>query len=284
MPVISKRSFMKGLSISTLGVTLPSPSLSREWHQLSVGIFPYLPALKIEDLYSPFAVDLERLLQCSVLLRTRGSFEKFVVSLYADQFDIALMHPFMFLDLKEGHGMKPVAKVDQHLQGVYLARRKCDLKDFADLRGKVLALPPKESGISILAIRALADSGLFPGTNVTLRHFQWKPSCIHAVINREADGCVLPTFALKQSQSLDTSELMSVDYTRSVPGLIFAARPGLPDHIIETIKTTLLHWSPNGQGKEILARLGWPGLQPVTNEDLELLRSVLPSHLAEIAG
>ena len=160
----------------------------------TLGVFPYVPALKIGELFSPMALEFGETLGIDIQLRTNETFEKFASELAAGSYDIALAHPFLYVDAHEAQGYEAIASVDQKLRAVIVSRRTQPVGRLAELRGQTLALPPRGAGVSYLLRLAMLEEGLIPGVDLHLRHHQTKVSCLHAVAAEEAVGCVVPSF------------------------------------------------------------------------------------------
>ena len=140
------------------------------------------------------ALEFGETLGIDIQLRTSETFEKFASELAAGSYDIALAHPFLYVDAHEAQGYEAIASVDQKLRAVIVSRRTQPVGRLAELRGQTLALPPSGAGVSYLLRLAMVEEGLIPGVDLHLRHHQTKVSCLHAVAAEEAVGCVVPSF------------------------------------------------------------------------------------------
>ena len=163
------------------------------------GVFPYVPALKIGELFAPMALEFQAALGVQMQLRTKETFEKFRDELMAGSYDIALVHPFLYLDAHTAKGYAAIARIDQELRAVIVGRGK-PVQSLEELRGETLALPPRGSSVAHLLRLAMLDLGLIEGVDLKLRYFQTKVSCLHAVAAGEAVGCVVPSFLGDQLQ------------------------------------------------------------------------------------
>ncbi|MEO1017670.1 MAG: phosphate/phosphite/phosphonate ABC transporter substrate-binding protein [Pseudomonadota bacterium] len=222
------------------------------------GIFPYLPALKLEHLFAPMAQSFSEVTNSPIQLRTKPTFEEFRDELAQNAYDIALLHPFFLIEAQQHYGYVPIGRVDGQLTGVLLGCRDSHLHGIASLRGKVLALPPRLAGVSYLTIIALDEHGLTPGVDVELRHYRTKVSCLHAVATGDADGCVIPSFMVEQLDAVKRMNLVPIAETRGIPGLALAASTRLERPLREQLKHHILTWNNTVQGQGVLERVRWP--------------------------
>ena len=127
------------------------------------------------------ALEFGETLGIDIQLRTSETFEKFASELAAGSYDIALAHPFLYVDAHEAQGYEAIASVDQKLRAVIVSRRTQPVGRLAELRGQTLALPPLGAGVSYLLRLAMVEEGLIPDVDLHLRYHRTKVSCLHAV-------------------------------------------------------------------------------------------------------
>jgi phosphonate transport system substrate-binding protein len=236
------------------------------------GVFPYVPALKIGDLFAPMAADLTNALGTEIQLRTKETFEKFAAELAAGTYDIVLLHPFLYVDGHTQQGYTAIARLDEQLRAVILSRRPGSIAKLADLRGETLALPPQLAGVSYLIRLAMLDEGLEPGTDLQLRYYQTKVSCLHAVATEQAVGCVVPSFIGRQLEAIDKMHLERIWQSEPITSLVVAVHPRLPQAARDRLQQRMLAWDDTDDGRQLLADLSWPRLTPAADEDYETIR------------
>ena len=202
---------------------------SSEPQLLSFGVFPYVPALKIGDMFAPMAADFELAADCPVQLRTKDTFEQFSDELAAGTYDVVLVHPFLYVEAHSRQGYQPLARIDQELRAVIVSRRPDKLEGLAELRGQTLAMPAKQAAASYLVWLDMLDHGMQPEIDIRMRYFENKISCLHAVAAGEAVGCVVPTFITGQLAEIDQLRLKPIWQSAPISGLVLAAHPRLAE-------------------------------------------------------
>lgn len=247
------------------------------------GVLPYLPALTIERLFAPVAAELGTILATDIQLKSKASFEAFVEELARGTYDVALLHPFLYVEASARQGYLPLARVDQKMRAVLLGRDIGPTAYLNRFRGLTLALPPRLAGVSYLVIDALIDAGLRPGADVFLRHYPDKVSCLHAVATGEAAACAVPSFLLGQLGSIRGMQLAPVWQSSPTVSLGFAAHPRLPSAKRAMLLKAMLIWPATETGKALLAALDWPRLVPARDADYASIRA-LGSRLSTYAA
>ena len=235
------------------------------------GVFPYLPALTIDEIFGPLAARLARDLEQPVQLRTKSTFELFARELAAESYDIVLVHPFLYVDAADRYNYLPLARVDGDLIAVVLTRADRAWDDWQDLAGGTLALPPALSAVSELVQAALRARGLAPGIDVTLRHYASKLSCLHAAVLGDADGCAVPGFL--RSQLGEVAENLRVTTeTPPIKHFVLAAhRRVTPAHRAKLLRS-VLRLPSSDDGRAILAATAWPRFVAAQDHEYDPVR------------
>ncbi len=236
------------------------------------GVFPYLPPLTIDRIFAPIMQALSDGLGRSVDLRTKETFAAFLAELPRGRYDFALVHPFFYVEAVDRHGYLPVVRLDEPLRAVVVARRPTPVATLDGLRGKVLALPPALAAVTEIMRAELAARDIVPGRDLTLRHFQSKASCLHALDVGDAQGCALPRFALRQLPPAETETLDVVFESAPMPGLAIVAHRRLPDAVRARLARLVLDWPATEQGRAILASAQWPGFVVARDADYDDIR------------
>lgn len=215
---------------------LPKPSYR-------LGIFPYLPALTVDRLYSPvaesFSLELDRL----VKLRTKTTFENFETAMASQSYDIIFVHPFFLVEAMDHYSYLPLARLAKPLKASLMVREDSPVLFLNDLVGGTIGLPPKLSAVSDLIKAALMDAGLRPGLDIGVRHFRNKASCLQAVMVGGVAACGLPAFVLSQIEDFGKQPLRIVFTAPPVSHFAFAVHERVPDDERKKLQELLLSWS-----------------------------------------
>jgi ABC-type phosphate/phosphonate transport system substrate-binding protein len=278
--------FALALSICGMGSLKAHPPATKPYAEAagrSFGVFPYLPALTLDRVFSGIVHDLNQHISEPVQFRTKPTFEKYLEEMQSEGYDFILVHPFFYILAADRHNYIPLARLKESLHAVIVTHRHGPLAGLRDLTGKTLALPPELAAVSEIIRSDLIEIGLKSGENIFLQHFQSKASCVQAVTIGTADACGLPDFALPQlaedGQMIDRLIYKSAP----VPSLVVAAHQGVPVALRTEVRERLLGWSSDDRGRQILASGGWSGFVPALDGDFNEVRRrrFLASRLAQ---
>lgn len=236
------------------------------------GVFPYLPPLTIDRIFAPIMQNLGEGLGRSVNLRTKDSFAAFLTELGRGTYDFAFVHPYFYVEAVDRHDYLPVVRLNEQLTAVVVAREAVPAPSVEALRGKILALPPALAAVTELMRGELMAAGIAPGRDVTIRHFQSKASCLHAIEVGDAYGCGLPRFALRQLPPEETKDLHVVFESAPVAGIAIVAHERLPEAVRARLQSVILGWPATETGRAILAGAEWPGFVVAVDADYDPVR------------
>jgi phosphonate transport system substrate-binding protein len=253
-----------------LGSVRSAPATTPE-NGYRFGVFPYLPALTIDEIFGPLAARFARDLEQPVQLRTKSTFELFAKELAAESYDIVLVHPFFYVDAADRYNYLPLARVDADLIAVVLTRVDRAWEDWRDLAGGTLALPPALSAVSELVQAALRARGLAPGIDVTLRHYASKVSCLHAAVLGDADGCAVPGFLPTQLGEV-AENLRVMAETPPIKHFVLAAHRRVAPAHRATLLRSLLSLPDSDGGRAILAATAWPRFVAAQDQEYDPVR------------
>ncbi|MGI9437922.1 MAG: phosphate/phosphite/phosphonate ABC transporter substrate-binding protein [Geminicoccaceae bacterium] len=248
-PKGAPRSFWLLAFLSALGIML-SPSVSAAEDEAQalpaayrLGVFPYMPALTIDRLYSPvaeaFSLELNRL----VKLRTKTTFENFAAALAEQSYDVIFVHPFLLVDAVEHHGYQPLARLEKPMRAVLAVREDSPASTLDDLVGGTIGLPPKMAAVSKLIKAAMIEAGLRPGLDVGVRHFRNKASCLEAVLSGAVAACGVPAFVLSQIETFDRHALRIAFEAPLISHFAFAVHQRVPNADRQKLQDLILSWS-----------------------------------------
>jgi ABC-type phosphate/phosphonate transport system substrate-binding protein len=242
------------------------------------GVFPYVPALAIDQIFGPFAARFARDLETSVQLKTKSTFELFAEELAAESYDIILVHPFFYVDAADRHNYYPLARVDDELTAVVLVPEEQPWQDWQDLAGRTLAVPPALSAVSEMLKAGLREHGLRPGVDIALKHYDTKWACLHATVFGEADGCVLPAFILEQLDAIAEMKLRVMASTAPIRHFVLAVHRRMPPAHRAQLLSSLLTLPSTVDGQAILAATAWPRFVAAEDDDYDEVRHYRGRH------
>ena len=237
-----------------------------------LGVFPFLPALTLDRVFSMVVEDLGAGLGRTVHFRTKSNFAQFVDALENGAFDFVFVHPFFYVSAADKYGYVAVARMKDPLIVKVFARKSISVENLDGLRGKTLGLPPKLAAVSEIMLGELEALGMTPGQEVQVRHFQSKMSCLQGVVLGSIDACGLPGFAVAHLGFGRSEELEVIHESNPFPSVLFAAHPRVPEQDRLRLQRLILSWEKSPKGKKILEAGKWSGFANVNDEDYDPVR------------
>ena len=247
---------MKKLHQILLSLTLlaTAPLATAAGEPLQMGVFPYLPPAKLQELFDPIAADFEKLLGRKVTLSSRNEYDTFTSALHQQEFDIALIHPFDYPVAHDRHGYLPVARRKDELRGLILVNADSPLKTLRDLKGKTVANPPREAAVSYLTSLALKDAGINPDKEVRRDFGKSHFSCMQKLLIGEADACGTARQALLhfEKEKQMTAKFRVLNETQPVSHSLFVVHRRVAEKERAALQARILDWPNTDAGRRII--------------------------------
>lgn len=239
---------------------------------LKLATHPYASTLALIATHRPLQQYLEKSLHRPVDFFTAANFDAFVASLMAGEYDIALCPPH-FAVLAAEKGYVPLLHYQARLEPILVVRKDGAIKGPADLRGKLIAMADRTAFIRIVIVRWLADHGLKAGQDYRILERPTHAASAAAVVMGEADAGLTTTTAFKQIVPEVQTQLRIVSSGLSFPHLFALVHRRLGAAGIEQVRAALTAFSASApEGREFFDKSGYVGFEPVTDEEIRILR------------
>ncbi len=216
------------------------------------GVFPYLSAALLEEIYAPVSHELGSVLGATVHFRTSSTFQKFFAKLESQHYDFALIQPFWYPPAVDRFGYLPAVRMREPFTALIMVKHDSPLKNIGDLKGRVIATPPAFVPVVHMAREALEQKGLIVGKDVELRAYKSVDSCFQQVIIGEADACVSPPFAPAVIEEKMKIKLRVLLESSSIPNLSLVIHSRVPKKVRQRIQAAFLGWSQSPVGRRLL--------------------------------
>jgi phosphonate transport system substrate-binding protein len=241
-----------------------------------LGVFPYLPPRDLEKVFAPMAADLGKAVHHHIVLRSSTTYSRFAKRLDQQEFDIAFIQPFDYIRMADRFGYLPLATRSEKLTAIVVTGVDSPIQSVADLRGKRMALPPRQAAVSRLMRAFLKEHGLVAGKDIRLSYHRSHVACMRQVLIREADVCGTAAPALRFFQHKMKVKLKTIASSRSIPHTLFAISPRVPKSDRDAIRKRIVGWAHSEAGRKLLARGRLSPFVPIRDSDYNVVR-----HLAQ---
>ena len=244
---------------------------------LQMGVFPYLPQSKLQELFEPIAADFEKLFGKKVTLSSRSEYDTFTEALKRQEFDIALIHPFDYPEAHDRHGYLPVARRKEELKGLILVNADSPLKTLQELKGKTIANPPREAAVSYLTSIALMEAGIDPNKGVRRDYGKSHFSCMQKLLIGEADACGTAHQALLhfEKEKQMTSKFRVLHETAPVSHSVFVVHKRMSKKDRDALQARILNWPNTPEGKKIIDAGQFIPFVAATDKDYASVRKIM---------
>ncbi len=240
---------------------------------LVVGVLPFLPSRRIDELYGPLVMSMADALDRPVRLRTASSFGSFSERLKGFDFDIAVVQPFEYVQLIE-LGYQPLVHVDQTLAASMVSLTPIDSSGFADLTEFSIGTPPSGSAMRLLVEAEFSAVGIDPEA-VDMTAYSTHADCLQNLVLGDIEICATAPVPLREFENEFGQELTVVLRSRTIDSLAFVASPDLDSTSAAQIESFLLGLGDDEASLEILRLIGTTRLAPIGQGDYDDVRQLL---------
>ncbi len=246
-----------------------------------LGVFPYLPASKLEQVYAPVAARFSEVLGEKVVLRSRPDFDRFREQVRQQAYDIILIQPFDYVRAAAPSGYIPVARWvaskdpadDGQLRAIFVVRADSGISGLQDLAGKTIATPHPDAAVSLLGRSVLTETKL--DKKVRFSAVGNHTSCLQRLVVRKAAACVTAYPPLKNYRKRTGQLLTVIHESRSVPSSVYAVNESMPPRQRRLLAEEILSWNAESEKHRVYLHLGaWERLHAATDADYEPVRQI----------
>ena len=269
------------LSVFALSVFCTSGQC-RESRNYQFGAFPYLPVERLDKIWSPVVNDLARTLNWKIQFRSRPGYAQFRDDVTNGVFDIVYLQPFAYVRAGAHNGYLPLVRFvspgDKEnsgmLRAIIVVLHDSPYRSAKDLKGKIIAMPPRDAAVSLLANAYLRDAGLRLNHDYRVNYHLNHTSCLRQLVLRRAQACVAgppPYERFKRTAAVKTRKLAQ---TREIPSSLLAVRKTLPLADREKLRQYFLHLEGSAVGRKFLHEAGLRGFVVARDADYDVVRKI----------
>lgn len=238
---------------------------------LVLGVVPYLSARKLAELYEPMRVQLQRSLGAPVGLESAPDYQSYLERTREGRYDIIATSPYFGRLAQLEHGYVPLARPLTNLEPL-LVTRMDGPKELEALRGKVISTSDKLANLTLSAHRYLAQNGLEPGRDVTIRPAGSHANSVQALLNGESDAAIISVTAMRQLHPVTTARVRIMKRLPQTTPLLYLAHKRLGQARISHLRAQLLQFAnQTEEGKQFSKELGHDGLKDIAPADMKAL-------------
>lgn len=239
------------------------------------GVFPYLSAVRMDNLYSPICSELSQSLDHKVKFLTASTHRIFLDKLSAEYYDLALIQPFWYPTAVDETGYIPLLRMEEPFVSLIVVLDSSSIRTVDDLKGKIIATPPPFVPVVHLATHALFEQGIVPGKDVTLESYRTVDSCLQQLLIGTASACVTPLFVPAIFEETMNVKFRTILKSSSIPNMALIIHPRVTEVDRNNIRKTILSWSDTDRGKKLLKRIQTKRFVPIVNSEYDVVREFI---------
>lgn len=240
---------------------------------LILGVFPYLNTKTVVSVYQPVREYLEEQLARPVKLYTAVDFQTFVKNTRNGDYDIAVTPPHFARLAQLESDYIPLLRYSSGRTSLLVVAADSPLRNVAELRGTILAMPDKLSLISLAGLYYIKKHGLRPDTDFTLLDKRSHYDAVVSVVQGNSSAALTSSVALSQMPRAVQDDVRIIASVDTPSDIMYIANPRLgPDEIRKCISVLVVKFAQaSTQGRNFFRNSGYNGFQPVSDEELRSL-------------
>ena len=229
--------------ILVLLASIPAPAVQAAEDSSNayvMGVFPFLPAANLEDIFAPVAAELSADINKTVKFRLSITYEAFVEALKEEAFDIVHIHPFDYVRYGRTRGYIPLVARSEELYAVFSVKSDSKITKINDLKGKRVGTPPATGAVTYLALDALHKAGVLSGKNVSIKNFPNHFACLQQLQIGNIDACATSLSTMRTFESQFGLKFRQIGNSESMPHTLFAVHKRVPKSDRNKMQSSLM--------------------------------------------
>lgn len=228
---------------------------------LRLGLMPVYGARALVSRYEPLRAYLTRLLGQPVRVETAPDFRRYLTSLLAGEFDVAVAAAHFARIAQRDAGWRPLIQFEPGNDTLLLARAGGTPPQLADLAGRELAVIDRLAITVMAALHHIEETaGLVADRDYRVVEYRNHAGVVHSLLAGASAMAVSTGHGLNK---LPADLRAGVTVFRSlpeVPGFVVMAAPGFGRARLDRLRAGLRGFLPTAEGREFMALNGYTGL------------------------
>lgn len=244
---------------------LPMPALANS-RNLTIGLFPNLPANKLATIYQPLATYLTQQLNCRIRLASAKDFRSFYQATRDKQFDLIVTAPNLaWLAMTESK-YQPLASYINRVSGVLVSKRGVRLDSLSSCHSKTIAFTDPLTIVHQLGVSYLQSQGLQADVDYQITSYNNHTNAALAVLLGKADCAVIGKLPFSQMSADIQNTLQIIAQTNEVTSQFIMSSPDLTDTV--RLRAALLSFARTPAGLTFVTEQHLGGIVPASPKDV----------------
>lgn len=242
--------------------TLAGPVSATEAPTLRLGLMPVYGIRALMSRYEPMRGYLARLLGQPVRVETAPDFPRYLNSLLAGEFDIAVAAAHFARIAQLDAGWVPLAQFEPDHDTLLITRIEDAAKPIAALAGGEVAVIDRLAITVMGGLHYLEHQGLKVDQDFRVVEYRNHASVVHSLLSGASAMAVTTSHGLHQIPSDQRVRLAIHRSVSDIPAFVVMARPGLTKATLAKLRAGFLAFPRAPEGVEFLGQHSYTGLHP----------------------
>jgi ABC-type phosphate/phosphonate transport system substrate-binding protein len=235
------------------------------------GVLPYHSARVLIAHHRPVVQHLRGDLGGEVRMETAASFRAFQENSSRGDYDLVATAAHFARLLQLDHDFVPLVRLAAGARCNIVVRKDSEITRIEQLAGKLVATPDRLALGTVVCLHLLEQQGLRVDRDFRVQDMATFNSAALAVERGDAPAAVSAPAALLQMRPEERANLRSLVDTAEYTNLVYLAHPRVGAAMREKIKTGLLRFSGEPEGRAFFTTTGFGAFVPVTAEAMQKL-------------
>lgn len=236
------------------------------------GAFPMIAAGQMHSVFSPIAAEFAKVLGRPVYFRTKPTFAEFREQLRLETYDFAVVQPFDYILAHDKYHYLPLARFEKPLAGSFMVLIDSPLRDLKELRAKQVAVPPVTAAVTLMAKKALRETGFDLKRDIELQYTKSHDSCLQLVLTKSTEACVSSPRAVSLFEEKWGKHFRALYQTPPIPNTLFIVHKRIPREAREALLKTITSWPDSSEAGAKFIEINSMRLVPASNLEYDMVR------------
>lgn len=251
---------------------------------LRLGLMPVYDIRALLRRYEPMRGYLGRRLDHQVRLESAPDFPRYLKSILAGEFDIAVAAAHFARIAQLDAGWIPLAQFDPDHDTMLITRSDRKPAHIADLAGSELAVIDRLAITVMGALHYLGRQGLQADRDYRVVEYHNHDSVLSSLMSGASAMAVTTTQGLRQVPNSQRERIAVYRRVSDIPAFVVMAAPTTPIDLLDRLRSALLAFPGQTEGRNFLAYNGYSGLHAADEKAMRRADPYLKDTRRMVAG
>lgn len=260
-----RREFILAAAMALAGV---QTAAAAENQVVRLGLMPVYGIRTLMARYEPMRAYLARLLGQTVRVETSSDFLRYLHSILAGEFEIAVAAAHFARIAQLDAGWIPLVQFDPDHDTLLIVRSEDAQKNVADFAGQEIAVIDRLAVTVMGALHYLERQGLRPDKGLRITEYRNHASVVHSLLSGASAMAVTTTHGLHQIPADMRARVAVYRDIADIPAFVVIVSPRLPKADVERLRVGMLSFAREAEGIDFMAFNSYTGVHAATETSM----------------